>query len=87
MITFAKWKMAIIGIYFAIGAVFAVVFLTVGIARVDPAAKGSPIGFRLLVFPGVVAFWPYLLSRWLGGRHAPRIERNSHRDGAGRAEQ
>lgn len=87
MITFAKWKLAIFGIYLVIGGVFAVVFLTIGIARVDPAAKGSPIGFRLLIFPGVVALWPYLLSRWIGGEHAPRTERNSHRDGAGGADQ
>jgi hypothetical protein len=87
VITFAKWKMAAIGIYLVIGAVFAVAFLTAGIARVDPAAKGAPIGFRLLIFPGVVAFWPYLLSRWIGGGRAPRIERNSHRDAAGRAQQ
>jgi len=49
------------------GAVFAVAFVTVGIHRVDPVAEHAPVGFRLIVLPGVAALWPLLLVRWLRG--------------------
>ena len=47
------------------GAVFAVAFVTTGIQRVDPVAQHAPLGFRLIVLPGVAALWPLLLVRWL----------------------
>lgn len=53
--------------YGALGLVFAVLFVTMGIERVDPLAKGSGIGFRLIVLPGVAALWPLLLARWAVG--------------------
>jgi hypothetical protein len=49
------------------GAIFAVAFVTVGIQRVDPVAEHAPVGFRLIVFPGVAALWPLLLVRWVRG--------------------
>ena len=51
------------------GAVFAVAFVTMGIQRVDSVAVHAPLGFRLIVLPGVAALWPLLLVRWL--RTAP----------------
>ena len=54
--------------YGFVGTVFAVVFITVGIHRVDPVAEHAPLGFRLIVLPGVAALWPLLLTRWLRGR-------------------
>ena len=57
--------------YAGIGLLFAVAFLTAGISRVDPLSKGSGIGFRLIILPGVAALWPVLLTRWIrGGGHA-----------------
>jgi hypothetical protein len=54
----------LLGGYLACGAVFAVAFHALGLARVDPAARGAGPGFRLLVTPGIVALWPLLLLRW-----------------------
>lgn len=54
--------------YSALGFVFGVAFLIRGVSRVDPHAEGSGIGFRLIIFPGVAAFRPFLLSRWIRGR-------------------
>ena len=51
--------------YTLTGAAFSAVFVLYGIHRVDPVAEHSPIGFRLIVMPGVAAFWPLLLTRWL----------------------
>jgi hypothetical protein len=57
--------MLVLSAYLALGAVFALAYVTVGIGRVDPSAKGAPWTFRVLVFPGVAALWPLLLRLWL----------------------
>lgn len=45
------------------GAVFAALFLTLGIGRIDPASRGSYL-FRLLLIPAATVFWPFVLWRW-----------------------
>ena len=54
--------------YAAAGVVFAIVFVARGVSRVDAHATGAGLGFRLIVFPGVAALWPFLLSRWMRAR-------------------
>ena len=63
--TVALW---LAGIYAAGGVLFAAVFVTIGIGRVDPAAHNAPLGFRLIVAPGCAALWPLLLRRWVRSR-------------------
>lgn len=53
--------------YLAIGIIFALAFVTVGVSRVDPAARGAPFGFRLLILPGSVALWPWFWCKWKCG--------------------
>lgn len=62
--------LSVLALYVAIGLVVAVPFVLFGIGRVDRAAKGAPWTFRLLVFPGVIAMWPYMLRRWWGSRRS-----------------
>jgi hypothetical protein len=64
--------------YALTGVVFAAVFLTRGIAQVDPRVVGAPWTLRLLILPGVVALWPLFARRWASGSAAP-IENNPHR--------
>jgi len=64
--------------YAIAGAVFAAVFLTRGIAQVDPRVVGAPWTLRLLILPGIVALWPLFARRWASGASAP-IEDNPHR--------
>lgn len=63
--------------YLIVGLVFAAIFLTRGIHRVDPSASGSAVTFRLVILPGVVALWPFVLSTWRRGELP--TERNAHR--------
>ena len=51
--------------YAATGLLFACVFVAFGIKQVDPLVRGSSIGFRLIVLPGVAALWPVMLRRWI----------------------
>lgn len=53
--------------YLATGVLFGVIFLLFGINKVDQAAAGSSVWFRLIILPGIVALWPVLMDRWLRG--------------------
>jgi hypothetical protein len=66
-------------LYTSFGVAFAVAFVTFGVKRIDSQAIGSSLGFRALIFPGSVAFWPLLLRRWMAGNSEPPEERNPHR--------
>jgi len=65
--------------YAGVGLAFAVLFVWFGVERIDSEARGAGIGFRLLILPGVVAFWPLLLQRWVRGVTEPPAETNPHR--------
>jgi hypothetical protein len=60
-----QWLVNLLIAYGVLGALFAIAFVTKGISRVDPVAKGSGAGFRLIVFPGTAALWPLLLLLWI----------------------
>jgi hypothetical protein len=66
--------------YAATGALFAALFLWRWVARLDPAAAHATWGFRVLVFPVVVLFWPLFAlrlarrSRQAKAAPRPRIE-------------
>lgn len=47
----------------AVGAVVCVLFLFIGIDRVDPAAHDA-YAFRPLLVPGILVIWPLVLWRW-----------------------
>ncbi len=72
----------LLGIYLACGLAFAVPFALVGVKRIDPHAALGSWGFRLLIIPGTMAFWPLLLLRWMKGIHEPPEECNAHRQAA-----
>lgn len=64
--------LAALALYMGAGIVVAVLMLAGGIGRVDPTAHGSPLGFRLIVTPGVIALWPWALWRWARSSGAQR---------------
>jgi hypothetical protein len=63
----AQAVLDLIAVYFAVGAAFALVFLSFGLRRLDPIAALGPLRFKLLIAPGFVALWPVVLSLWLFG--------------------
>jgi hypothetical protein len=77
--TFAKAFVYTLAVYAGLGLVFAVPFIWLGVQRLDSEAQGSSIGFRLLILPGVAAFWPMLVHRWMRGIVEPPREKNPHR--------
>lgn len=57
--------------YFALGLLFAIVFVARGVSRIDPTARDSNAVFRVIILPGVAAFWPLLLVRWIRASSRP----------------
>jgi hypothetical protein len=52
-------------VYLMIGACIALLFVTFGVARVEPSAKGGSLLFRLLIVPGATLLWPLIATRWI----------------------
>ena len=50
--------------YLCAGAIFGIAFVWRGADRIDPATRGAPLVFRLLILPGAIALWPMLALRW-----------------------
>ena len=78
-VSLAELLVGLAGIYLTGGALFAVPFAVRGVAKIDPLAAESTPGFRMLIVPGTILFWPLLLLRWAAGSMAPPIEVNAHR--------
>jgi len=54
----------IILIYLLAGVLFVIPFLRKGIVKVDEGAHGGSVGFKIIIVPGVIIFWPVLLKKW-----------------------
>lgn len=55
----------IVAAYLVVGLVFAIPFVIKGVTKIDEGAHGSTWGFRMIIIPGTIVFWPLLLKRWL----------------------
>jgi len=52
-------------IYLLCGLLFAIPFVIKGVEKIDEAAHGGSIGFRIIIIPGTMVFWPILLKKWI----------------------
>ena len=78
METVIEWMLSLLGIYLAIGVLFAIPFAFLGARKIDPSAEEGTWGFKLLIIPGSMVFWPLLMTRW--ARKAPPAEEcSAHR--------
>ncbi len=67
----------IIAVYLACGFVFMIPFIIKGVDAIDEGAHGSSIGFRIIIIPGTIVFWPALLRKWIkakSGQTSPEGE-------------
>ena len=51
--------------YLSLGILFSIFFFSIGINKIDEVAVGSSLGFKLIIFPGVVVFWVFLFYKWI----------------------
>lgn len=52
-------------LYLLAGLVFAVPFIWKGVSKIDEGAHGSGWSFRIIIIPGTMVFWPFLLKKWI----------------------
>jgi hypothetical protein len=64
----------IVGIYLICGFVFALAFIFKGVQVIDEGAKDSTWGFRIIIIPASMVFWPLLLTKWI------RVSKNRSHD-------
>ena len=55
--------LSILGVYFLIGLLFGLYFLFKGVTRIDPLMQDTKKKVRVLLLPGVIATWPFLIGR------------------------
>lgn len=60
----AQFVLAMAAAYVGIGALVAIGFVTVGLGRAMPHAGSVTPGARILILPGAVLLWPWVLDRW-----------------------
>lgn len=62
-----------LGVYALIGLLIGLVFVFGGAGRIDPAAKGKGLPFRvrLMILPGVAGLWPLMLIKLLTQKEPP----------------
>lgn len=51
--------------YLGCGLLFAIAFVVKGLEKTDEGAHGCSIGFRIIIIPGTMVFWPFLLRKWI----------------------
>ena len=54
-----------IGFYVLIGLIFYFPFVFNGMKKIDEGAKDTPFGFKILILPATLTFWPVLLKKWI----------------------
>ncbi len=60
----AEMLLVALAVYLGCGLLFGAAFVVAGVGRVDAAARGTSVLFRLLILPGTVALWPLLARKW-----------------------
>jgi len=55
----------VLGVYTGCGLLFSIAFVVKGVEKTDEGAHGCSIGFRIIIIPGTMVFWPLLLRKWI----------------------
>ncbi len=61
----AQTILIVVSVYLLCGLAAGVPFVLRGVDRIDPAARGTSLGFRLVILPGTITLWPLLIARWI----------------------
>jgi len=55
----------VLAVYIIAGIIFTIFFQVKGLSKIDEGVHGSTIGFRIIIIPGCIVFWPVLLKKWI----------------------
>jgi len=65
LITIVSFFLIAIAVYLFAGIVFTIFFQAKGLSKIDEGVHGSSWGFRIIIIPGCIIFWPVLLEKWI----------------------
>jgi hypothetical protein len=54
-----------VALFLVCGLLISFFFLAIGLSQIDEGTHGTGIGFRLIILPGMIVFWPVLFKKWL----------------------
>ncbi len=78
-LSLAVWLVRLGYVYVAVGVFLVPWWHLRGLSRLDQTAGHGPWGFRVLVTPGLIVLWPWLLVRVRHTAGEPAAECNAHR--------
>ncbi len=55
--------LTLLALYFSLGLLFGIFFLFKGATKIDPILANSKKKVRVLLLPGVIAIWPFLVKK------------------------
>ena len=69
----AELLVLVLGVYVLIGLLVGLIYMFGGAGRIDPAAKGKGLPFRvrLQILPGVMGLWPIMLTKLFMQKEPP----------------
>jgi hypothetical protein len=67
----------VIVIYLVAGLLFSIPFILKGVSKIDEGARGATWGFRLIIIPGTMIFWPLLLKKWMATAKRKRHDKTA----------
>ena len=71
MISLASLFVNLFLLYLLLGLLFALAFAWKGAGVVDAKAVHASWFFKLLILPGAMALWPFLLRKWIAKSKRP----------------
>ena len=68
LITIVSFFLIAIAVYLFAGIVFTIFFQAKGLSKIDEGVHGSSWGFRIIIIPGSIIFWPVLFKKWVNAK-------------------
>src|SRR3954466_1532669 len=65
LVTIVTILLIMLAVFILAGILFVFFFLASGLQKIDEGVHASSIGFRIIIIPGCIVFWPVLLHKWL----------------------
>ncbi|MEO8770223.1 MAG: hypothetical protein ABI402_09070 [Ferruginibacter sp.] len=72
--TIIYYVFTVIGIYLIGGLMFSIIFISKGLKVLDEGSHGAGIGFKLIILPGCMVFWPFLLKKWMKAKTLSAVD-------------
>ncbi len=77
LVTIVSVVLVVFVIYLGAGVLFTIPFQIKGLRKIDEGVHGSSVGFRIIIIPGCIIFWPILFERWMQAERASSVDKDA----------